>query len=166
MTPRERLASLRAELSRVLRRTLDRHDVSQAALAHGCGSTPQKVQLWCDHERTEGPSVAHLALMPRAVVADLLDAALAPHGLHLAEHVAQPEGQLDHLAQLHRLLTSGQDVTREFSAAIADGVVTRGERERIRQEAVEARRVLSGLIASLDAEAAAERAIAKAGGRS
>lgn len=161
MTPRERLATLRAELSRVLRRALDRHDVTQASIADACGAAPQKVQAWCDHNRPEGPSLAHLALFPRAVLVDLLAPVIEEHGLHLADHSTDRANVESDYARLARSIKESGEAHAAFSRGLSThgGKLTREERAEIRREAVEARAAFSELIRRIDDEDAIERAL-------
>lgn len=151
MTPRERLASLRAQLARVLRRTLDQHDVTQAAMADVCGTTSQKAQAWCDPTRPEGPSVAHLPQMPRAVAMELLRWAAEPHGLTVVERLAATS-VASHLGHLHRVLKEGADVSVGYSSALADGLITPDERERLISELRESVAAETSLLHALESE--------------
>lgn len=145
-TARERLASWRARLSRVLYAAIGRADTTQAAVGDSCGVPPQKVQVWADHHRPEAPSVAHLALMPRAVAAELLAPVLEEHGL-LAVERPQVEGASyeAHIQRLHSVIAECGDVSREYAAALAThgGIITDEEARGIEREIDEAMAVLA-----------------------
>lgn len=144
-TPRERLASWRVRLSRALYAAIGRNDTTQAAVAEACGTAPQKVQTWCDHHRPEGPSLAHLALMPRGVLVDLLAPVLEEHGLLAIERPPTRGTYESHIQRLHEVISECNDVPREYTAALAShgGVITDEEARRIEREIDEAMAALA-----------------------
>lgn len=145
-TPRERLASWRVRLSRALYAAIGRNDTTQAAVAEACGTTAQKVQIWCDHHRPEGPSLAHLALMPRGVLVELLAPVLEEHGLLVID---RPKGEGDfasHIQDVQALNAELGDVTSSYLTALAThgGVITDEEKRLIVREMDEAMAKLAG----------------------
>lgn len=159
VTPRERLAQWRAQLSRVFRRSLDRHDRTQAEIAQEVGATPQKVQLWTDHHRLDTPTIAHLALLPTPVLEDVLAPILDEHGLRLVACGAYLVGadEKGHLEHLRDVIRECSDVQRDYSAAIVGGI-TRVERESLRREIGEALSALAVLDHALRIEGEQEAA--------
>lgn len=132
-TPREKRASFRAQVSRVLRRALDRHDASQVALAQAIGMARGKAGRWTDPEDPEVPGISDIALMPREVALDLLRWVADHHGLDVVTRIET--GVVgDHLVHLHTLIREGSDVTSAYSLALADGVIDALERRSILAE--------------------------------
>lgn len=159
ITPREQLARWRAQLSRVFRRSLDRHDRTQAEVAQAVGATTQKVQLWSDHHRLDTPTIAHLALMPDGVLEDLLAPILDERGLRLVGCGAYlaGAGEQGHLEHLRDVIRECSDVQRDYASAISGGI-TRAEREALRREISEAFSALARLDDALRREGEAEYA--------
>ena len=158
-TPREQLARWRAQLSRVFRRSLDRHDRTQAEVAQSVGATPQKVQLWTDHHRLDTPTIAHLALMPDGVLEDLISPILDERGLRLVgcgAHLAGADEQ-GHLEHLRDVIRECSDVQRDYASALVGGI-TRPEREALRREISEAISALAQLDHALKIEGKREAA--------
>ena len=159
VTPRERLAQWRAQLSRVFRRSLDRNDRTQAEIAQEVGATPQKVQLWTDHHRLDTPTIAHLALMPDGVLEDILAPILDERGLRLVgcgAHLAGADEQ-GHLEHLRDVIHECSDVQRDYASALVGGI-TRPERESLRREISEAISALAQLDHALRIEGKREAA--------
>ncbi len=74
-TARERRAALKAEMARVLTRTLFERDVDQGELAEAVGVGASIVQRWADRRRSETMTVADLVLAGQShevVARDLL----------------------------------------------------------------------------------------------
>ena len=126
-------------------KSLARHDVTQAELARCCGVPHQRVQQWTDRDRAEMPCLADVMAMPRPVALDLIRHALEPH-----EHTATPtpewDGCHDHGKRLASTVKEVSDVLTVYSASNSDGQVTAGEAEDVEREALEAIRVLFGVI--------------------
>lgn len=89
-TARQRRDDGRAALSRVLRRSLAQHDVSQKALALAVAQDASVVQAWTDSEDAKTPHVADLPLFAdadggAAVARDLLEHIAGQLGLEVRD---------------------------------------------------------------------------------
>lgn len=147
-TPRERRAVSRADLARVLRRSLDRHDVTQGQVADSVGIAASKVGRWCDPTAAERPTIADVTLMPRPIAITLLRWAAEAHGVEVVDAIAV-ETVSDHLRHLYTCIREGADVTSTYASAIADGQI----------DATERRQLIAELEQDLSAKASLRRAL-------
>lgn len=154
-TPREQRAYLRAQLARVIRRSLDRHDVTQAQLADLCGVAASKVGRWVDHTSNEVPGASDIALMPTAVASDLLTWIAGRLRLTVAEDISCESPQ-DHLLRLHQIVREGGDVTATYSRIVATGrAPTPADRRDLIRELGESIAAQTALLRDLEGEEAA-----------
>jgi hypothetical protein len=132
-TPAEERAARRADFARVLRRALDKHDVTQSQVADAVGIADSKVHRWCDHRAPEVPCAASIALMPRPVALDVLAWIGEAHHVHIVDELeAKDVGE--HLSHLHTLIRETADATSAYAKALDDGVIDRAERRALLAE--------------------------------
>jgi hypothetical protein len=126
-TPAESRTTMRARLARVLRRAMDRCDVSQAALADSVGTKAQKVSLWLDPKTQQSPGLADLTLFPREVARELMVWIGAAHHLTVSDDLNLDEA-VDHRRHLSRLVRETAAVAATYTAALEDDHITPEER--------------------------------------
>jgi hypothetical protein len=129
-TPAQARSNARVHVAKLLRGALHDADIDQADLARLCGTSPQKVQRWCDRQERETPYAADLAQMPRSVALPLLRWAAEQHHALVVDHL-EAASALDHMGHLHRVLAASAAVSVAYAAALADGVIDAVERERL-----------------------------------
>lgn len=141
-TPAQARSSARVAVARLLRSALHAADIDQADLARLCGTSPQKVQRWCDKLERETPYAADIAQMPRAVAMPLLRWAAEHHSAIVVDQL-EASSPAEHMTHLHRVLKESADVSIAYAGALNDGVVDPVERERLiseLRESIEAQR--------------------------
>lgn len=163
-TPTEMRATYRAELSRVLRRSLVDHDVTQQQLADSCGTSQSKTARWVDHRNPEVPGASDIALMPRPVARDLIDWIGQHQHLHAVDRL-NCTGVADHIAHLGTVIRECSDVQTEYASALSGGIDA-DERRRIRKEIREAMAALGALDKQLEDEERKEREVLRIVGKS
>lgn len=156
-TPSEQRASMRAEFARVLRRSLDRHDITQAQLADAVGVAASKVGRWTDHRVNETPCVASLALLPRPVAIDLLTWIGAHHHATIADDLSFGDDVSDHLAHFARLVDEINGVSTTYARALADGGIDPAERRVLIAKLRASVASQTTLLRDLEGEEAADR---------
>jgi transcriptional regulator with XRE-family HTH domain len=155
-TPAEQRASLRAEFARVLRRALDRHDITQAQLADAVGIAPSKVGRWTDHRAPEVPCAASIALMPRPVAVDVLTWMSAFAHLTVADDLNFDDVR-DHLEHLHTVIREGSEVFASYSkVATAGHTPTPAVRRDLMRDLRESISAQTSLLRDLEAQEAAD----------
>jgi transcriptional regulator with XRE-family HTH domain len=160
VTPRERLASSRARLSRALYTAIARLGLTQAEVADACGTSPQKVQLWCDHHRPEAPTLAHLELMPRELAAAMSDEALRALDFHVADHSSDSVSMTSEIECVCSVMERGGEVHTLLARTLSSAEPrTSAERRELREKAQALRAACSAFIKRLDDEDTAERAL-------
>lgn len=152
VTPAEARLSDGVELAGMLTRS----GTCQVEVARVTGVSRTLVQRWYDRMEKRLPHVHDLRRMPSGLARRLLDWCAEPHGLTVVERV-KPDSALDHLGQLHRLLQRGADVSVDYSGALADGVITPSERERLRSKLRESIAAHRSVLEQLDREAESHR---------
>ena len=155
-TPAQARSAARVTVARLLRSALHAADIDQADLARLCGTSPQKVQRWCDKLERETPYAADIAQMPRAVAMPLLRWVAEQHHALVVDHL-EASSTGDHMSLLHRVLKESADVSIAYSAALADGVVDAVERERLISELRESIVAQRSVLVMLETEARGTR---------
>lgn len=131
-TPEQARTDARANFSRLLVRWLFEIDLTQAQLAEHVGTSPQKVQRWCDHRNPEVPGLPDLRLFPRALAERCFAWLAEGHHLTVVDELQPAETARDLLGEIHRIAASDADVTTTFLAALAnDGAVDAHERREL-----------------------------------
>jgi hypothetical protein len=154
-TPREERAQLRADFARILRRSLDRHDVTQAQLADLCGVAPCKAGRWCDHTSSEVPGAADVAMFPVAVARDVMTWIGSHVHMTVSDDLAF-DVVADHLAHLHTIIREGGDVVTSYSRIVASGhTPAPADRRELIREIEESIRAQQALLNDLRADEAA-----------
>ena len=157
-TPAQARSNARVAVARLLRSALHDADLDQADLARLCGTSPQKVQRWCDRQERETPYAADLAQMPRAVAMPLLHWAAEHHHAVVVDQL-EASSPLEHMGHLHRVLAASAAVSVAYAASLSDGVIDAVERERLAaalKASIRAQESVLGLLAT-EAEASARR---------
>ncbi|MFW6087510.1 MAG: hypothetical protein ACODAG_09925 [Myxococcota bacterium] len=133
-TAQEARARMRADVSRLLARSLAQNDVTQAEAAGATGARPSIVQRWCDRDRRESVTVADLALLPREVALDLLQwiASLHDAVVQDAPDIGAIDDDLEHLRQCLREVREVEDL---MLGALTSGVLSGGAASRLVQHA-------------------------------
>jgi DNA-binding XRE family transcriptional regulator len=155
-TPREEREHLRAEFARVLRRALDRHDITQAQLADAVGVADSKVTRWCDHRSPEVPCSASIVLMPRPVQVELLVWMGSFAHLTVADDLNFDDVR-DHLEHLHTVIREGSEVFASYSkVATAGHTPTPAVRRDLMRDLRESISAQTSLLRDLEAQEQAD----------
>ena len=111
----QRRADRQTRHARMLRSSLDRHDVSQAEIAALCGVAPSKVARWLDPDSLDRPAAHELEEFPHEVAVDVLRALAVMQGYTLAQ---LPAGTRV-LDDVHMLAAAAQESGEAVAAAAA-----------------------------------------------
>lgn len=128
-TARAARLAAKERVARRLLRALADLDLTQGELAHAIGVTPQIVQRWCDRDHGATITAADLLVAPREVAMALLREVAEPHHAQVVDELATEPRQ----EPLSALVLAINAVETEYAAALADGVLSRAERMRLRE---------------------------------
>ncbi|HHM12324.1 MAG TPA: hypothetical protein ENJ16_02130 [Planctomycetaceae bacterium] len=144
----------RRRASESLRAALQRHGVSQAALASSCGCSRSLVAKWLDPEERAFIRVHDLAAAPPAVVLDLLSQVGQRAGFSVSPQ--RDSESLDHRKHLTEILKELSDVGTTYSHVTTThgGVITNPELEQLEKEVREAQGALAKLAAWIQGDKA------------
>lgn len=151
----EKRAERQARHARVLRSSMDRHDVSQAEVAHLAGVAPSKVARWVDPDSLERPAAHELEALPDAVAVDLVREVMFVHGYTLAQLPAGAREGDDAQVLAGAIKESGELVAASATLLSRAGVApSRDVLQRVRREAFEAMEAAAALVARVEAQLA------------
>ncbi len=143
-TAREERVRIRAEFARVLRRALDRHDVTQAQLADLCGVATSKVGRWLDHTANEVPGFSDVSLFPTAVAREVMTWLGSHQHVTISDALTLADVS-DHYEHLHCVIESGSQVHSIYAGALRDQSITIQEQRELAaalEKSIEAQQAL------------------------
>lgn len=146
-TPAQLRSDDAVELSDLLRTS----GACQVEVSRLTGVSSSVVQRWYDRLERHLPHVHDLRRMPTEVARRILDWCAEPHGLAVVERIPAAS-KLDHIGHLHRILKESADVSIALSGALADGVVTPAESQRVESELRESIAAQTATLEALIAE--------------
>lgn len=146
-------AQLRSDDAVELSDMLTRSGQCQVTLARATGVSSSVVGKWFSRFERHLPHAHDLRRFPKALARTILDWQAAPHGLTVVDRVEAGDAA-SHIGHLHRVLKESADVSIAYSGALADGLVTPPERDRIITELRESIAAERSLLAALEAEGA------------
>jgi hypothetical protein len=138
-----------AEGARELRRSIDRHDLTQGEVADCVGTRYQRVSLWCDRHRREEPRFSEIAMLPRDVAVDLLRHLAAIHGATVVDRIESllPGTVMKRMAAASKAVA---ETSLQVLSALEDDVLDDQERRAIKADAERAAHHLLALAAAME----------------
>lgn len=150
----------RVDLSKALRRSLDKHDVSQKVVSLETGAKESIVSHWCDPQAPETPGLADIpgiAAASRSVARDLLSLVAEKIGLSVIERV-EAAGSSDWMRALREHSKHTHAVTCAITGALEDHEVSDEELAAIEAEAASQEKQAASMREGARAELARRRA--------